>query len=243
MATTLRAILPAALLVLCAPACLSAQGSRRVADRAALLLSNRPMSREGCEVQGRPNPLPSVGALLDSAALDARVREYVQAQYVGGSDSLHVVLSIGFGEHGDVARARPIDWYLPEGAGDAIAAMVHSTLRRQRGEMNLRLRIDLPARPAYRVGRAEVCRPRGLERVDIEAPALAEVEAPRPVRVRVTVGAHGEMLGSVIVSSSGQRYWDDVVTRFIDEARFTPGLIDGEAQVMEYEQTVRFRSR
>jgi TonB family protein len=236
-----RTLAVLSLLALSAPAARAQRA--RSGDRAAVLLSSRPPAREhGCRIENRPNPLPSVDALVDSAALDAQIRQYSRAQHVTAGDTLHLLMSLGYDGGGNPERSHAIEWFLPEGGAGVLGPQVRAAMRKQRGGANVRLRIDLGEQPTYRVGRAEICEPMGLVRVSIQAPAIEQVERPRPVRVRVMVGAHGEMLGSTLLGSSGQPYWDDLVNRFINDTRYSPGLIDGEPQPMEYEQTVQFQA-
>lgn len=241
-------ILRAAPLALAAAAAFSsgaaAQHGGRAADRAAVLLSDRPAPREGCRIEARPNPLPAVDAVVDSAALDARLRAYLPTQHMEHGSDMHVLVSLGWDGRGNPTRARPFDWFVPQGVGDELGAIVRATVRNQRGAANVRLRIDFAEGvPAYRLGRSEVCLPQGLERVNILAPAVAQIDAPHDVRVRVTVGAQGQMMGSQLVGSSGQRYWDDEVMRMVSSARFAPGIVDEAPETMDYEATIHFRSR
>jgi TonB family protein len=222
----------------------AAQRGGNVAQRLAVLLSDRPMPRSNCRIESRPNPLPAVNAIVDSAALDGKLRELAVAEHFDHGADMRVLVSLGWDPHGVSTRARPFDWYVPHGVGEQIGAMVRSTVRPQRGGMNVRLRIDFAdGKPTFRVGRSEVCQPQGLERINIMAPAVEQIEAPHDVRVRVTVGPGGNLIGAQITSSSGKRYWDDEVMRMVNESSFNAGIIDEGEEIMEYEATIHFRAR
>jgi len=222
----------------------AAQRGAHAEERLAVLLSDRPMPRSNCRIESRPNPLPAVNAIVDSVALDGKLREYAVAKHMDQGSDARVLVSLGWDAHGTSIRARPFDWYVPEGVGEEIGAAVRSVVRPQRGVMNVRLRVGfVEGKPTFRVGRSEVCQPQGLERINIIAPALEQVEAPHDVRVRVTVGPQGAMLGSTLIGSSGQRYWDDEVMRLVNSATFNPGIIDEGMETMDYEATIRFRAR
>jgi TonB family protein len=241
-----RLVRPFAALALAAaalPATSAAQHGGHADQRMAQLLSDRAAPRSNCRIENRPSPLPSVNALVDSAALDAKLRDYVAAEHLQGSSDMHVLFSLGFDGHGAPTRVRAFDWYLPQGTADVLTAAVHSTVHQQRGEANVRLRIDFVAGvPTFRVGHSEICAPLGLERVNILAPATEQVEQPHDVRVRVIVSAEGHLIGSNLLTGSGQRYWDDEVMKMIDGVQYAPGIVDEAAEQMSYDATIHFRT-
>lgn len=210
-------------------------------DRAALLLSDRPPPREGCRVDMSPRRLPAFDEIADSAAVVSAVRAWAGERRFADADSIFLLVSVGWNRDGRPVRGRGIRWYLPEGAGEELSRIVLANLRPQRGFTNLRVRLVPGAEPRVQVGRAEVCPPLGLERVDLVAPeAFRDVSAPQRIRARVFVNAEGRSLGVDLLSRSGSRDMDDWVDQELRRRRFAPGLIDGYPADMEYEATIRF---
>jgi hypothetical protein len=220
-------------------ACAAVPSAARAQKRAEALLSNRPPPRSGCTVAGR---IPTLSSVADSAALMADLTGAAAQMRVQG-DSARILLSIVYDNRGSVTRVVPIDYFLPEGTSDRLASLVRASLKPGTEERSFRMLVQFPAAgPVVRMGSSEVCKPLGLERIHVILPAFENMTPPSGIRIHVVVGPQGELMESHLVSTSGNREWDDYVLRATQAARYAAGLIDGIASTMGYEQSVSVRS-
>jgi TonB family protein len=212
--------------------------------RNPLLLSERPAPREGCKVESRPGTLPSFAELADSATLATTMRDFAREHPVRDGKTFGVY-SVAFAADGRVERVAPVDYFLPQGYEPEFGSMIRTALRAQRPgtAWSVRVRIEPGDVPVFRVGRSETCEPVSLTRFELNAPALAQVERPAPMRVRVRVGAEGEAMGIEILRRSGDSELDRWVEQTLMRRAFRPGLVDGVAVPMDSEQTVTIRYR
>jgi TonB family protein len=234
-----------AAVLLCAGA-FAAQPANAQRARDPLLLSDKPAPREGCAVARLPNPLPSVGALADSAALTQAVDEFARKYPLRDGQKMFAVYSVAFGADGQVARVSPIDWFLPRDREQELTGLVRQSVRAQPAGQprSVRLRVEPGAEPALRVGRSEVCAARSTSRFELLTQAMeASTTAPLPVRVRVSVRESGEIAAIHILRSSGDRELDRWVEQSLLRRRYTPELVDGVAVAVEREEEVRIRYR
>lgn len=222
-------------------ACATVQEATRVQDRSTALLSDKPAPREGCQISQRPQRLPSLSEIADSAALVQGVKQLHRAQPLAEGEG-RILFSLGWGPSGQVERVKDIDWFLPQGAAAQYTSLVQRTLRPQAVKTDLRLRIVPGGEPSFQVGRAEICPPRALVRFQVNRSAFASTpDAPTPIRARVMIGTAGEALGVTITRSSGNTEIDQWVIRKLQELTHLPGLIDGVPQRMDAEVDVPIR--
>ena len=191
----------------------------------------------------RPDPLPSVDQLADSAALVAAVTRYAENNPLRDGE-LRALYSVVFGLDGRLERLHALDYWLPQGEADGFAALVRETIRRQSaGPLSVRLLVRPGAERVVQVGRSERCAPRSLTRFRLTAPAAMPVERPSPIRVRVHVGAEGRVQGLQMLSGSGSDDLDRWVQRTLQSYEFEPGLLDEVPVAMTVEETVQIEYR
>lgn len=208
------------------------------------LLSDRPAPRDGCTVVKQPGTLPSADMLLDSASLARSLATFAEEHPIrdGKQTALY---SVAFAADGSVERLKAIEYFLPQGGEPEVTAMVRQSLRAQRtgAPWSVRLRVEPGSPTVFRVGRSEVCQPRSRTRFELNAPVLAQVQTPAPMRVRVVVGTGGEIRSLMVTRSSGENELDRWVHDTLLRYNFEPGLVDGVPVVMERDEDVRLRYR
>lgn len=208
------------------------------------LLSDKPAPRDGCTTARQPGTLPAVGVLADSAALALSMSKFAQ-DYPIRDGKLTALYSIAFAADGSVERVVPIDYWLPQGEEPQFTALVRQSIRPQRAgsPWSVRLRVDPAAETVFRVGRSEVCQPRSRTRFELNAPVMAGLQAPAPIRIRAVVGTQGEIRSLQLLRSSGDAELDRWVHDSLLSRRYEPGLIDGVPVMMQREDDVRVRAR
>jgi TonB family protein len=212
-------------------------------DRSALLFTNEPPPRPGCKIIYQPGALPALSQLADSAALITAVTQYAEEHPLNDGE-LRAVYSVGFDASGRVQRVKPIDYWLPQGEADAFTQLVRRHLRPQLRESgSVRLLLEPGSDPVARVGRSERCPPVSGSTFHLTAPAVVQLEKPRPMRVRLRVSERGDVVGQNVLSSSGNEELDRWVVGILERYEFAPGLIDGEAVAMDHEETVQIQTR
>jgi hypothetical protein len=239
-----RARTPRVLLAAAALAAASVTAAAAQNDRAALLLSDRPAPRRSCEVEMRPRALPTISQLADSAALMEAVTRFAE-QFRLREGTLFALYSLVFDRDGNVERLAPLEYRMPQGHAESFAALVRQHIRRQeRGGFSVRLRVEPTGNPAFLVGRSERCPPEPTTSFELTAPAMAgPVSRPSPIRLRVWVTPEGTPGTINVMGSSGSSELDRWVRDSLARRRFRPGLLDGVPVAMEYEGTVRIRTR
>lgn len=212
-------------------------------DRPSLLLSDRPAPREDCRIVFQPHPLPSVGQLADSAALVEAVSGFTE-RFPLRDGSVRALYSVAFDRDGRLERLYPIDFWLPQGEAEAFHSLVRKHVRPQAsGPWSVRLLAEPGAEPTIRVGHSERCAPVSSTRFRLTAPVALQLQKPQPVRVRLEVGAEGRVRSVELLGSSGSAELDRWVMDTLQRYEFTPGLLDGAAVAMEYEEIVRIQVR
>ncbi|HEX8272251.1 MAG TPA: TonB family protein [Longimicrobiaceae bacterium] len=245
--TSFRAAMPAALALLAACAG-AAGGSGSPAapglSREAVYLSPRPAPRENCGQAPVPMRLPALSELADSAALTAAIAAYAaQHRFDARRDSTYTLFSVAFGREGRVERVRGIEWWMPEGTVDPLAAIVSRHLKPQPGGGSVRLRVRPDAQPIIRVGRSQVCRPGSAMSFRLVAPQLDPLSKPQPILLRIRVSTDGRVVGAQVLRSSGEEELDRWVRSNVERYQYAPGLVDGVPVEMEYQQTVQIAAR
>lgn len=233
-----------AAVLLCAGV-LAAQPAHAQRARDPLLLSDRPAPREGCATARLPTPLPTVGALTDSAALKQAVDAFARENPISGG-KMFAVYSVAFGSDGRVARVAPIDYLLPRDLEHELTALVRQSVRAQREghPWSVRLRVEPGSEPALRVGRSEVCPARSTTSFHLLTQAMdPTANPPRPLRVRVSVRENGSIAGIHLLRSSGDNEMDRWVEQSLIDRRYNPEIVDGVAVPVEREEEVRIRYR
>lgn len=217
---------------------------RVVPDRSAIFLHDAPPPRTGCSVVLRPDPLPSVADLVDSAAFHDTVAVLAERFRTSGSEPTYALFSIGLDRSGSVARLETVVWRLHPQALEPLRSAVRRQLSgRHTRAMDLRMRVQFSPALEMKVGRAERCEPVSLVSFGIVAPVFEQLQEPGPIATRMYVSADGTVRQVDILRGSGSRELDVWVTKHLQQAKFQPGLIDGHPAAMEYEQTVRVRTR
>lgn len=207
-------------------------------DRRAMYLSDRAAPRGDCRQSPRPGRLPTLGALADSAALMAGI-ESLAMEYRTTEDTSFVLFSVWLTGEGTVDRVQEIDYYVAREMIEPLKALVSRTIKPQRGGGYLRMRIH-PGTRRVLVGRSEVCEPQGPDRVNVRRPQIAGRDSYQLFRARILVNAEGRPISVTATRNSGDPSIDDFVVRMLQSARYGPGLVDGIAAQMQYEQDVRF---
>ena len=207
-------------------------------DRRATYLSDRESPRGGCRQSPRPGRLPTLGVLADSAALMAGI-EQLAMEYRTTQDTSFVLLSVWLGADGTPERVQEIEYYVVTEMLEPLKALVSRTIKPQRGGGYLRLRIH-PGTRRVLIGRSEVCEPQGPDRVNVRRPQIAGRDSYQLFRARILVNAEGRPISVTATRNSGDPSIDDFVVRMLQSARYGPGMVDGIATQMQYEQDVRF---
>lgn len=212
--------------------------------RESLYLSSRPAPRENCRPAPVPSRLPALSELADSAALMAAIGRFAeQHRFSAARDTTYTLFSVGFARDGRVERVRGIEWWMPEGTVDPLAAIVGQHLKPQSGGGSIRLRVRPDARPEVKVGRSQVCMPKSGQSFHLVSGQIDPLSKPQPILLRIRVSADGRVMGSQLLRSSGQEEMDRWVRSVVDRYPYAPGLVDGVPTDMEYEQTIQIAAR
>jgi hypothetical protein len=206
-------------------------------DRRATYLSDREAPRGDCRQSPRPGRLPTLDALADSAALMAGI-ESLAMEYRTTQDTSFVLLSVWMTAEGAVERVQEIDYYVAREMIEPLKALVSRTLKPQRGGGYLRLRIH-PGTRRVLVGRSEVCMPRGPDRVNVRRSAISGRDIYQSYRARIQVNPDGRAISVTTARGTGEESIDVFIVRMLQSSPYTPGLVDGIATQMQYEQDVR----
>jgi len=207
-------------------------------DRRATYLTDRESPRAGCRQSPRPGRLPTLGVLADSAALMAGI-ESLAMEYRTTQDTSFVLLSVWLTGEGIVERVQEIDYYVAKEMIEPLKSLVSRTIKPQRGGGYLRMRIH-PGTRRVLIGRSEICEPQGPDRVNVRRPQIAGRDSYQLFRARILVNAEGRPISVTATRNSGDPSIDDFVVRMLQSSRYGPGLVDGIAVQMQYEQDVRF---
>ena len=151
-----------------------AQGPSPTADVPIALGRWRPPEGQACYVDGfQPAEMPPVSAVLDSAAVAARLRGWPHGS---------VIIALGFDPSGRTERARLIDRRMPAGLADSVHAVVVAHLQSLPApeSWGARLLASTGSSAALALGRREVCPP-VLAR--IEPLALAKTMPARELEI------------------------------------------------------------
>lgn len=231
---------------LAAPAVLAAQ------EPVDLLtdVPTRPPDRE-CAESERPDALPTVRRLADSASLASAVAGLSSPKL----DRRYALFSLHYGADGSLAWVALLRTNLPEDTREAVAGALLPHLAREAGgeRWTVRLAVSFGPSPGFLVGRSEVC---PAERVEdgvrqtgtivqrSTGPGAApspprELRTTRPYRIRVKVSPAGRAVDVRMVQGSGSRLVDDGVRDVAKAARYLPELHDGIPVVGWYEEEAR----
>ncbi len=239
--TTCRSLSLLALAALALAGAGCAAGPRPVSR--ATLLSDAPRAGDtGCRVSARPAELPAAEALVDVAALNADVAKVWAAS---GRPAGYVLFSMRYDRDGTNVRRAVLESSASPALADTLQKLVFAHRRRAApadGEWAVRLRLDLGAAPAVRVGRHEVCRPapRDLDRrmagigYDVRnrfyasAPTTPTAADPQMVWVRVRLDARGNVTEARIERSLVRApNWEARVLSYVRTLSFVPATEDG----------------
>ncbi|HEU4454333.1 MAG TPA: energy transducer TonB [Longimicrobium sp.] len=214
-------------------------GAEAQTDRRSIFLSDRRAPRPDCRPSPRPGRLPALDVLADSAALTAGI-DSLAMQYRQARDTSFVLLSVSLdAREGAAERVREIEYFIPREMIEPLKALVSRTIRPQRAGGYLRLRIH-PGTRRVLIGRSEVCEPRGPDRMSVQPLAGHDLSQVSQMSFRVLVDPDGRPRSVSPSRGSGNRAVDAYVVRWLQQSRFAPGLVDGVATEMQYEQDVRF---
>jgi hypothetical protein len=219
-----------------APTDAAAQRNRR-----EIFLTDRPAPRSDCRQSPRPGRLPTLDVLADSAALIAGI-ESLAMEYRTTQDTSFVLLSIWLTSEGTVERVKEIDYYVPTPMIEPLKALVARTIKPQRGGGYLRMRIH-PGTRLVQIGRSEVCEPQGPDRVNVRRSATSARGSWQVYSARIQVNADGRAISVTTSRSSGEDGIDTFVVGMLQRARYAPGLVDGIATQMQYDQDVRMSAQ
>lgn len=242
----LAAVLAAALLAL------NACGASRASapDRAELFLSATPPRAAGCHAEEGPELLPRADALVDSAALVARVDELRRAEPPAGG---YVLLTLVFDSTGANIGRDVIEHGTRPAVADSVQRLVFAARRTAAeagAEWGVRLRVDLADPVRLRVGRREYCPPVARDRqIDEAMHSLAPagtryrgLRRERVVRVRARVDALGLVTAAQITRGELQgSSLEREIAQYLRQFLFEPATLDGVPTVAWVEIPVRVR--
>lgn len=236
-----RPLLPLAALLAFA-ACSTYTGA--APGRAALLSDAPAPVGRPCRPSGVPEQLPSANALVDSAALTARVAELWRQ---AGSPAGHALLAMGYDAGGMNVRRDVIEHRLTDALADTLQRLVFAH-RRSVGpaphEWGVRMRMDLGGeQPVLRVGRREVCaaQPRDAAMAAFSSfggPSFADVRerqappgllaaSPGTIWVRVALDAGGNVMEARVERTMTRGLWENRVLSYVRGISFVPATEDG----------------
>lgn len=174
-------VLPIALAALTLLAACSTFRQGAAPGRAELLSEALAPPDRACRPSPRPQALPAVSALVDSAALAAAAAEVWQG--ARGTEG-YVLLALRYDPEGTNVRRDVIEQrVVPRTVADTLQRLVFAHRRRTgpaEREWAVRLRVDLGPQPAVRVGRSEICAARPQDQTDaryagLSAPVFGDV--------------------------------------------------------------------
>jgi TonB family protein len=233
-----------AIRVLCASALLGASACAQLGTaatpREALLSDAAPRRDRPCRLAGEPRMLPSADALVDSAALAARLAALWRE---GGAPRGHVLLAMRFDPEGLNVRRDVLEHRLTPGMADSVQALVFA-LRRAAApaerEWGVRLRVDLGEQPVFRVGRSETCAAALMDHGDDvlvrsysnwgdvrdSGPPPAPTDAGM-VWVRVALDPAGRVTGMNLERGVLRGPIDRRLMQYVMQMAFSPATVDG----------------
>lgn len=232
----------AALLAL--PACAAMQPSSvYTPDQLLSDAPPRPLDRS-CRISDVPDVLPSVDALVDSAAFTAAAAEAWRA---AGIPAGHVLLALRYDAEGVNVRRDVIEHRVTDALADALQRLAFAHRRRGEaaaGEWSVRLRVDLGQAPRVRVGRTEVCSARlrsgtetgwggpvaaawGDARSQWAPPSAAEMAGPSTVWVRVALDSRGYVTDARVERGIARVGTENRVLNYVRSIAFIPAMEDG----------------
>jgi hypothetical protein len=211
------------------------------------LLSEAPRHPgRACGVAPRPEQLPEPAQLVDGDFGPEAARIWEAA----GRPAGYVLLSMGYDREGVNVRRAVIErspTVTPEMADELQRAVFAHRLQAApvRDEWGVRLRVDLGAQPALRVGRREQCRaaPREWEHrsaaggfgggYDVRQTLSSSLSAPSPadrdlVWVRVRLDAQGIVTDARVERTIMRGSWESRVLGYVRTLQFLPALEDGQ---------------
>jgi hypothetical protein len=200
------------------------------------LLSQTASPRIDCTPEPVPEVLPSVGALLDSAAVARAVRELRGSN---GPRDGYVLLSLGFDRDGINIRRDLVEHSVTPSLADSVQRVVFAARREldaTEAEWGVRLRIDLAAEPVMQVGRREFCPPVARDR-ELDAamhglnPAGVRYRRGRRERVvhmRALITESGTVGSAYILRGEARgSSLERELALFLRQFLFTPASVDG----------------
>jgi TonB family protein len=242
---TNRRLFAAMAVLLALPACAALQPSALDTAPGDLLSDAppRPLGR-ACRVSGDPERLPSVGALVDSAAFAAAVAD---AWRGAGSPAGHVLLALRYDAQGVNVRRDVIEHRVGAALADTLQKLAFAHRRRldpADREWSVRLRLDLGEAPRMRVGRTEVCSPRlrngaeagwtgaggpsfGEARDPFALVSTGELPGASTVWVRVALDSRGNVTDARVERSLGRAMSEQRLLSYVRSIAFVPAMEDG----------------
>jgi TonB family protein len=211
----------------------------------ASLLSEAPTAPgRPCRVAAEPDELPSVAALVDSAALSAAAVELWRA---AGAPRGHALFAMGYDADGLNVRRDLLEHRLPQALADTLQKLVFAHRRPVDAadqEWGVRLRMDLAEQPVLRVGRRELCAaiPRdsrvagygpfsgatfGDVREREASTAMMPVTGNGTVWVRVALDASGNVTDARLERTFARGGWERRVLTYVRAISFVPATEDG----------------
>lgn len=141
---------------------------------------------------------------------------------------MFALYSVGFDRDGRLERLRAIDYFLPRGEENELEEIVRGALKTpQERDLTVRIRVEPAAQPVVRVGRSERCPPDPNIQFTVIATAALVAQHPSPIRIRAVVDSAGHVVGTQMLSPSGDQQVDEWVESELGRHQFLPALIDG----------------
>lgn len=186
---------------------------------------------DSCAPSPVPSQLPSVGDLVDTAAL---------TQHLGQATTQRppVTFTMEFGSDGSLRRLGLLNEVGDARAIELLRSALASSVRPQpaAAPWTIRLRIPVDSDTTTRVERSEFCPPMPMDSpgpqlgyavAPMTLPELEELRRAGPFRIRLRIDAAGVVRQADLVQSSGSSFQDRFALDRARERRFRPALLDG----------------